>query len=551
MRRVLIAAAAAITLAGLIAAAAPATAGQRAARPDSVCQGNGAGCTKAGTYPSVNALINSDYNGFRVVWTSSVVKPYSSGVPLYWTANVTYTNVTSQTLDLGCPGSWTDPAYVSEQMSGGSGDDGGVAASSTLCSDDPGLTAAIPPGGSTVSDATFHNVPWPGSSVALVWGDAGTSAAVNPFTPPSPVPPCTINPILQCQSLNPTVAVNIDYWGDAPTCVFTWNVNWGDGTSSQNLVVTGPPDGEVPLTKHTYTRQGTFTIAVTGSESTGNCVVDPFTATFTSLAYAALGDSYSAGVGADDVPRSLCHRTDKSYTVPTDMALGQSGAASEFNFAACSGAVIKDFDSSQMTGVAPQIDVLRNGGAGRIGLVTFTIGGNDANFAGVMKYCATRGPKDESCQDKFSKEVTADLASIKTELPVLFDQIKTAPGLAPGARVLVVGYPLFFDPQWLPPNANTQTCLTGWLTYTFSNSDMAWIDTSITKLDGILGDAAAAAGFTYVDNATAFNGHYLCEPKPDLHGAIWPPFARYESYHPTAPGYVAITARVENALGIG
>lgn len=147
-----------------------------------MCQPDGTGCTKAGTYSGPSALINSDYTGFDVVWTSSAVQQYSSGVPLYWTAYITYTNIDSSSLTLACPGDWTDPAYVAEQMSGGDGDDGMVSAESTNCSEDPGESITVPPGGTFVASATFNNVPWPGSAVAITWGDAGTSADVYPFT---------------------------------------------------------------------------------------------------------------------------------------------------------------------------------------------------------------------------------------------------------------------------------------------------------------------------------------------------------------------------------
>jgi hypothetical protein len=33
--------------------------------------------------PRPNALISSNYTGFKVVWTSSIMQPYSSGVPIY------------------------------------------------------------------------------------------------------------------------------------------------------------------------------------------------------------------------------------------------------------------------------------------------------------------------------------------------------------------------------------------------------------------------------------------------------------------------------------
>jgi hypothetical protein len=147
-----------------------------------VCQPNGTGCTAAGTYPGLNALISSDYTGFKVVWTSSTVQSYSSGEPLYWTADITYTNIESSSLTLGCPGDWADASYVTEHMSGGKGDDGTISAETTNCSEDPSEAVTVPPGGTFTASATFHNVPWPGSAVAIEWGDADTSTYVYPFS---------------------------------------------------------------------------------------------------------------------------------------------------------------------------------------------------------------------------------------------------------------------------------------------------------------------------------------------------------------------------------
>lgn len=86
MKRIIVTAAALLTFTGLSALTATASSA-------SVCQPDGTGCTKAGTYPGPNAVINGNYTGFKVVWTKSVVEPYSSGVPLYWIAYMTYTNV--------------------------------------------------------------------------------------------------------------------------------------------------------------------------------------------------------------------------------------------------------------------------------------------------------------------------------------------------------------------------------------------------------------------------------------------------------------------------
>lgn len=219
--------------------------------PASVCQPNGAGCTRAGTYRDLNVLINANYGGFRVVWTASVVPAYSSGVPLSWTAYVRYTNMSSSTLVLTCPGNWTSPSNVWEWMSGGSGDDGGAPASVTTCSQNLGL------------------------------------------------------------------------------------------------IVTGPPDGDVILAVHTYQSQATYRVSVTGTVLSGNCVAHPFTVTFTLLGYAALGDSYSAGLGADQYlpgtgSRAICSRSYNAYSERVVTALGgrRSASGEALAFVACSGSPV-------------------------------------------------------------------------------------------------------------------------------------------------------------------------------------------------------------------
>jgi hypothetical protein len=147
-----------------------------------VCEPDGTGCTKAGTYAGPDAVISSDYGGFKVVWTESVVAPYSSGVPLSWTAYVTYTNIEKSVQMVSCQGGWVDAAYVAENMTGGKGNAGTVDARTTTCSQDPGAAIRVAPGGTFTASAIFGNVPWPGVAVAITWGNAGTSPHVYPFT---------------------------------------------------------------------------------------------------------------------------------------------------------------------------------------------------------------------------------------------------------------------------------------------------------------------------------------------------------------------------------
>jgi len=142
------------------------------------CQPDGTGCVKAGSYPGPDLVINSAYGGmYKVAWTESVVAGVTA--PAGWTADITYTNVTSSALVLNCQGAWTAASYVSETVSGTGG--GTFTASSTTCSQDPSLAVQVPAGGSYTLAATFGTVPLPGSDVAVTWGNAGTSASVGPF----------------------------------------------------------------------------------------------------------------------------------------------------------------------------------------------------------------------------------------------------------------------------------------------------------------------------------------------------------------------------------
>ena len=150
--------------------------------PSTACQPDGTGCTPGGDYPNPNAVINSDYSGLSVTWTSTSVQPYSSGVPLYWTVGVTFTNVSSSGVYLDCSADWATPSNVGETMSGGAGDDGWVSAETTTCNDNPSWSATLAPGDSVTVHATFHNVPWPGSAVSIAWGSAGTSPSIYPFS---------------------------------------------------------------------------------------------------------------------------------------------------------------------------------------------------------------------------------------------------------------------------------------------------------------------------------------------------------------------------------
>jgi hypothetical protein len=136
-----------------------------------------------------------------------------------------------------------------------------VAMLTSMCTVSTSYAASSPVAGGGLSTAVHH-----GSTASA------TSASQ-----------CTLVPALTCRSTDPAVDLNIDYYGNTAGCIFSWDVLWGDGHSSLNLVVTQPADGYRLLAQHTYAAAKKYTIAVTGQMIAGNCVANDFTAQFTLL----------------------------------------------------------------------------------------------------------------------------------------------------------------------------------------------------------------------------------------------------------------------------
>jgi Peptidase A4 family len=93
--------------------------------------------------------------------------------------------------------------------------------------------------------------------------------------------PCTFGPAQSCTSADPTVTVNTYYSGDTSACTFSWDIDWGDGTSSSGIPIDAPADGYVFTSQHTYAAPGTYTIALVGEVTDGSCVETNGDYTFT------------------------------------------------------------------------------------------------------------------------------------------------------------------------------------------------------------------------------------------------------------------------------
>ncbi len=215
--------------------------------------------------------------------------------------------------------------------------------------------------------------------------------------------------------------------------------------------------------------------------------------------YVALGDSYSSGVGAGGTSGS-CSQSPNAY--PALWAKANSPAS--FTFAACSGATTSDVINSQLSSLTASTS-----------LVSITIGGNDAGFSSIMETCVLKSTS--SCESA----VTAAEKFVSGTLPGLLDTtLADIRAHAPSAKVVVVGYPDFYD-------------LSAWLCIGLSGADHQALDTGINDLDGALQAAAAKNGDTFADARSQFSSHELCGGSSWLNSITLP---ISNSYHPTAAG---------------
>jgi lysophospholipase L1-like esterase len=217
--------------------------------------------------------------------------------------------------------------------------------------------------------------------------------------------------------------------------------------------------------------------------------------------YAALGDSYSSGVGAGPYDSSGCLRSQRSY--PPLWVAGHSVDA--FRFAACGGAETSDVLNNQLSAVD----------AGTT-LVTITIGGNDAGFSDTMITCQFNSLS--AC----TSAVNQGRVFVTGQLPALLDRTYAAiRGRAPNARLVVLGYPRLFE--------LTSSCgLFG-----MSRAKRTLLNGGADLLAEVTADRARAAGAEFVDTRPVFAGHGICGSSPWIHGIA----ALTDAFHPNASGY--------------
>ncbi|KAH0560046.1 hypothetical protein GP486_003433 [Trichoglossum hirsutum] len=178
-------------------------------------------------------------------------------------------------------------------------------------------------------------------------------------------------------------------------------------------------------------------------------VVDRDTANLTQTpkTYAALGDSYAAGIGAgkyfslnDDGDSKKCKRFDGGYpqkVFQADPFKGQN--PKQFYFKACSGDVLDGIDNQ-----------IKKVGGNKVEVVTLSISGNDFGFGNVVRKCVYAysyigSPKQKDCDDALSQ--SDDLVNQNAVWQKYQDKVNLIKLnlLNPSNQLLVItGYSKFF-----------------------------------------------------------------------------------------------------------
>ncbi|MDQ0767830.1 lysophospholipase L1-like esterase [Pseudarthrobacter defluvii] len=255
----------------------------------------------------------------------------------------------------------------------------------------------------------------------------------------------------------------------------------------------------------------------------------------------ALGDSYTAGTGAgaEERPAGLsCWESHPGYV---DL-VAKTGRVDLVGNAACHGAVLSTasptYDSVIHTPTVRE-QLLGLVGEGKLGpdteLVSITAGANDLGFSGVLGVCALYG--ETACQAAVAQATSpAALASLTAGLVQTYSAIHQA---APNARIVVLGYPMLFDPSssFAPIPVANQVLING-----ATLAVNATISGAVATANGLYGTNAR-----YVDVVSRFAGHAANSLDPWLQ--LDPNnFAADYNFHPNAAGHRAYASAVMGSI---
>jgi hypothetical protein len=280
--------------------------------------------------------------------------------------------------------------------------------------------------------------------------------------------------------------------------------------------------------------------------------------------YVALGDSYSAGEGlppfAPGTAATLCDRSVQfAYPDLFLKLLHKQDPQASVKFTACSGAVVSDILNPVNRGgklVPPEV-----GGqlAQPVGLVTLTIGGNNAIFSKVVLTCLMSGNcLEEPFPPPGVQEATAiyiPQGKLLTQWgPATIEQIgkqdaalfATLRADYPQARIIVIGYPYLFPSVSAPDFPYFPPMCAGILNRLDAH-ERAGIRTLQDEFNNRTYEEAVASGIEFVSPVAIWDGHEPCGASGQYTNSV-KPYLNFPnpvnggSFHPNAAGQQTLAA---------
>lgn len=267
----------------------------------------------------------------------------------------------------------------------------------------------------------------------------------------------------------------------------------------------------------------------------------------------SLGDSYSSGEGAEGYSVvsdnnfgnrdwNACHRSKNAWprkmTLPGNAtAVGQRADTADptldFAFVACAGATTRQMTVDNPGGywtaegwhfnrVAPegQFRELAQLNSGFLDenttLVTLSIGGNDADFTGVITTCIMSGcPSEDALRDKIDRVFPCQDSGPSCTPGGPEKVIRRIHQLAPNARIELVGYPRLVK-------ASADTCskihfIRGDVERLTYAADRMALD-QLTLANKLRGTSGIPVRF--IDVIPAFDGHGICDSEEWLNAVV-------------------------------
>ena len=261
--------------------------------------------------------------------------------------------------------------------------------------------------------------------------------------------------------------------------------------------------------------------------------------------YVALGDSYASGVGAPPYAKGTdvqvengnkCKRATAAYAHQVADKTGKT-----LDFGACAGAWTKHFYEARTPWKEPaQLDHLD----ASTGLITFSIGGNDAGFAKILSECTTQLPFSNCSSEKeLTEPVDSTIDALagrgKQTGVYSYDTIMTDIATrAPNATVVAVGYPRMFPRQGGKGGPAPGRC------QGLTKVDQRWVNARTNELNTAFKAAAQRHGYQFTDPSGSFTGHELCGQQSSWFQGL----TDGGRFHPNADGHKAMAASVMDVL---